>query len=71
MILTGNPVRQDLIDIESKRVAAIEYFNLDAKTLLVLGGSLGARRVNQLIEKELESIQNQNVQVMAMWEVIF
>jgi hypothetical protein len=30
MILTGNPVRQDLIDIESKRVAAIEYFNLDA-----------------------------------------
>jgi UDP-N-acetylglucosamine--N-acetylmuramyl-(pentapeptide) pyrophosphoryl-undecaprenol N-acetylglucosamine transferase len=26
----GNPVRQDLIDIESKRVAAIEYFNLDA-----------------------------------------
>jgi UDP-N-acetylglucosamine--N-acetylmuramyl-(pentapeptide) pyrophosphoryl-undecaprenol N-acetylglucosamine transferase len=61
MILTGNPVRQDLIDIESKRVAAIEYFNLDAtkKTLLVLGGSLGARRVNQLIEKELESIQNQ------------
>jgi UDP-N-acetylglucosamine--N-acetylmuramyl-(pentapeptide) pyrophosphoryl-undecaprenol N-acetylglucosamine transferase len=59
MILTGNPVRQDLIDIESKRVAAIEYFNLDAtkKTLLVLGGSLGARRVNQLIEKELENIQ--------------
>jgi UDP-N-acetylglucosamine--N-acetylmuramyl-(pentapeptide) pyrophosphoryl-undecaprenol N-acetylglucosamine transferase len=35
------------------RAAAIEYFNLDAakKTLLVLGGSLGARRVNQLIEK--------------------
>jgi UDP-N-acetylglucosamine--N-acetylmuramyl-(pentapeptide) pyrophosphoryl-undecaprenol N-acetylglucosamine transferase len=54
-------VRQDLIDIESKRVAAIEYFNLDAtkKTLLVLGGSLGARRVNQLIEKRIESIQNQ------------
>jgi UDP-N-acetylglucosamine--N-acetylmuramyl-(pentapeptide) pyrophosphoryl-undecaprenol N-acetylglucosamine transferase len=46
-------VRQDLIDIESKRVAAMEYFNLDAtkKTLLVLGGSLGARRVN-LIEKK-------------------
>jgi UDP-N-acetylglucosamine--N-acetylmuramyl-(pentapeptide) pyrophosphoryl-undecaprenol N-acetylglucosamine transferase len=34
----GEPVRQDLIDIESKRVAAIEYFNLDAtkKTLLFL-----------------------------------
>ena len=66
MILTGNPVRQDLIDIESKRAEAIEFFNLDAnkKTLLVLGGSLGARRVNQLIEKELENIVSQNVQVI-------
>jgi len=66
MILTGNPVRQDLIDIESKREEAIQYFNLDAnkKTLLVLGGSLGARRVNQLIEKELENIVSQNVQVI-------
>jgi UDP-N-acetylglucosamine--N-acetylmuramyl-(pentapeptide) pyrophosphoryl-undecaprenol N-acetylglucosamine transferase len=66
MILTGNPVRQDLIDIECKRTEAIPYFNLDPnkKTLLVLGGSLGARRVNQLIEKELESILSQDVQVI-------
>ncbi|MEN9907119.1 MAG: hypothetical protein RLZZ540_260 [Bacteroidota bacterium] len=66
MILTGNPVRQDLIAIESKRAAAIEYFKLDAnkKTLLVLGGSLGARRVNQLIEKELKNIQAQDVQII-------
>ncbi len=66
MILTGNPVRQDLIDIGGKRAAAIQYFNLDAnkKTLLVLGGSLGARRVNQLIEKELEKFIAQDVQVI-------
>jgi UDP-N-acetylglucosamine--N-acetylmuramyl-(pentapeptide) pyrophosphoryl-undecaprenol N-acetylglucosamine transferase len=66
MILTGNPVRQDLIDIESKRAEAIQFFNLDAnkKTLLVLGGSLGARRVNQLIEKELDTILSQEVQVI-------
>ena len=66
MILTGNPVRQDLIDIESKRDQAIEHFNLDPnrKTVLVLGGSLGARRVNQLIEKELASMLSQNVQVI-------
>ena len=66
MILTGNPVRQDLIDIESKRAEAIQNFNLDAnkKTVLVLGGSLGARRVNQLIEKELASMLSQNVQVI-------
>ena len=66
MILTGNPVRQDLIDIESKRDEAIQYFNLDSnkKTILVLGGSLGARRVNQLIEKELANMLSQNVQVI-------
>ena len=66
MILTGNPVRQDLIDIESKREEALKYFNLDAskKTLLVLGGSLGARRVNQLIEKELDFFTSQNVQII-------
>lgn len=66
MILTGNPVRQDLLDIDGKRNEAIEYFNLDPnkKTLLILGGSLGARRVNQLIEKELQKILSQEVQII-------
>jgi UDP-N-acetylglucosamine--N-acetylmuramyl-(pentapeptide) pyrophosphoryl-undecaprenol N-acetylglucosamine transferase len=66
MILTGNPVRQDLIAIENKRAEAIKYFNLDSKkkTLLVLGGSLGARRVNQLIEKELGRMLSQDVQII-------
>jgi UDP-N-acetylglucosamine--N-acetylmuramyl-(pentapeptide) pyrophosphoryl-undecaprenol N-acetylglucosamine transferase len=66
MILTGNPVRQDLIDIKSKKAEAVHYFNLDAtkKTLLVLGGSLGARRVNQLIEKELKNFEALDVQVI-------
>ncbi len=66
MILTGNPVRQDLIAIDEKREEAIAYFELDAKkkTLLVLGGSLGARRINQLIEKELGSILAHNVQII-------
>lgn len=66
MILTGNPVRQDLIDIDSKRAEAIAHFGLDPnkKTVLVLGGSLGARRINQLIEKELPKFTAQNVQVL-------
>jgi len=66
IILTGNPVRQDLLDIQDKRKEAIEYFNLDPskKTLLVLGGSLGARRINQLIEKELRTLLSLNVQVI-------
>jgi len=66
MILTGNPVRQDLLDIQDKRKEAIEYFNLDPsrKTLLILGGSLGARRINQLIEKELGNFHSLNIQVI-------
>lgn len=66
MIITGNPVREDLIDIESKRTLAFEYFNLDVTNniVLVLGGSLGARRVNQLIEKELANFKKQNVQII-------
>ncbi len=66
MILTGNPVRQDLISVGEKRSEAIAHFNLDAskKTLLVLGGSLGARRINQLIAKELDFLLSQNVQII-------
>ncbi|MFH6964078.1 undecaprenyldiphospho-muramoylpentapeptide beta-N-acetylglucosaminyltransferase [Flavobacterium plurextorum] len=66
IVLTGNPVRQDLIDIESKRDEAIAFYGLDPnkKTLLVLGGSLGARRINQLIEKELSNFLSQDVQII-------
>ena len=66
MVLTGNPVRQDLIGIHDKKAEAMQYFNLDAdkKTLLVLGGSLGARRINQLISKELFNFTSQNIQVI-------
>lgn len=66
IVLTGNPVRQDLIDIESKKEEAITFYGLDPtkKTLLVLGGSLGARRVNQLIEKELQNMLSQDVQII-------
>ena len=66
MVLTGNPVRQDLMTIEGKRAEGVAHFNLDPnkKTILVLGGSLGARRVNQLIQKELEFFETQNVQLL-------
>ena len=66
IILTGNPVRQDLLSIQSKREEALRYFNLDSnkKTLLVLGGSLGARRLNQLLAKEVNAIVSTNIQII-------
>lgn len=66
MVLTGNPVRQDLISVSEKRKEALAYFHLDAskKTVLILGGSLGARRINQLIAKELEWLLSQDIQII-------
>ncbi|WP_439553537.1 undecaprenyldiphospho-muramoylpentapeptide beta-N-acetylglucosaminyltransferase [Flavobacterium macrobrachii] len=66
IVVTGNPVREDLLNIENKKEEAIAHFNLDRnkKTLLVLGGSLGARRINQLIEKEIYNIVSKDIQVI-------
>jgi len=66
IVKTGNPVRQDLLEIESKREEAKKYFNLssDKKTLLVVGGSLGARALNNLIEKHIDWLVSKNLQVI-------
>jgi len=64
--LTGNPVRQDLLDISKKRKESISFFKLDSqkKTLLVLGGSLGARRINALINSSLDFFSKLNLQII-------
>lgn len=66
IIKTGNPVRQDLLEIGNKREEAINYYNLDTsrKTIVILGGSLGARVINQTIEKNLDEILENEVQVI-------
>ncbi len=64
--LTGNPVRQDLITIDSKRDEALGFFKLNPnkKTLLVLGGSLGAKRINELIEGSLNIFSKLDLQTI-------
>ena len=66
IVKTGNPVRQDLIEIDSKKEEGFHKFNLDSnkKILLVIGGSLGARRINQLIESELDFITALGIQII-------
>ncbi|MFY9243456.1 MAG: undecaprenyldiphospho-muramoylpentapeptide beta-N-acetylglucosaminyltransferase [Polaribacter sp.] len=66
LVKTGNPVRQDLLNIHSKVKEGKDYFKLDKKkkTILVLGGSLGARKINQLIETNLEFFKKQDVQLI-------
>lgn len=66
IIKTGNPVRQDLLDIHTKISEGIGFFTTDVKqkTILILGGSLGARKINELIASHLEFFKTQNVQVI-------
>ena len=66
LILTGNPVRQDVVDLEGKSAEASTFFGLDPhkKTLLILGGSLGARRINQLVESKLDYLKKLDIQLI-------
>ncbi len=65
-ILTGNPVRKDLIFVAGKRSEGREFFKLlpSRRTLLVLGGSLGSRRINELIAANLDFFDHENVEVI-------
>ncbi|WP_298900435.1 undecaprenyldiphospho-muramoylpentapeptide beta-N-acetylglucosaminyltransferase [uncultured Psychroserpens sp.] len=66
IVLTGNPIRKDLLNLERKHIQGKDAFTLihSKHTLLILGGSLGARRVNQLIEDKLDYFKEQNIQLI-------
>jgi undecaprenyldiphospho-muramoylpentapeptide beta-N-acetylglucosaminyltransferase len=64
--ITGNPIREGLTTIQDKNKNAFESFSLDENkfTLLVLGGSLGAKSINQLISSNLSFFQENEVQIL-------
>ncbi len=66
IVLTGNPVREDLLELKDKKSTALTYFNLqeNKRTLLVLGGSLGARKINELISENLDFFTKQDWQIL-------
>ncbi len=66
IVLTGNPVRQDLFKVAPKAEEAYDSFGLDKtkKTLLVVGGSLGARTINQSVTNFLQEIVEAGIQVI-------
>jgi UDP-N-acetylglucosamine--N-acetylmuramyl-(pentapeptide) pyrophosphoryl-undecaprenol N-acetylglucosamine transferase len=70
IIFTGNPVRQDLGNVAQLRDEAIAHFELqaDKKTLLIVGGSLGARTMNLSVLRHMNRIAAaQNIQVV--WQI--
>ena len=66
IILTGNPVRQDLLTCSKSREEILKGFGLDPnrKTILIIGGSLGARTVNESVQSQLPLIKDSDVQII-------
>jgi len=66
VVLTGNPVRNEIANGSVQRSDALAFFGLDGskKTILVIGGSLGANTLNRSVEAAMQRIQSEPVQVL-------
>jgi UDP-N-acetylglucosamine--N-acetylmuramyl-(pentapeptide) pyrophosphoryl-undecaprenol N-acetylglucosamine transferase len=66
ILVTGNPVRQDISNVSEKRNEGISFFKLDhtKKTVLVIGGSLGARTINEALGAGLSELAKNNIQLI-------
>ena len=66
IVKTGNPVRSEVVQIEGKKEEAFKHFGLDPvkKTVLVIGGSLGARTLNDSFKKDIQQLLEKDVQVI-------
>ncbi len=69
IVVTGNPVRSDLVNINASREEALQYFGLDAnkKTLVIFGGSLGARTLNQAMAASTEWL-HKRPDIQVLWQ---
>jgi len=66
IVYTGNPVRKDIVHYNQYKEGAAEFFGLKSgiPTLFIMGGSLGARTINQSIEKNIDIIKQSGIQVL-------
>lgn len=66
IVLTGNPVRKDILETSSKREQALKHFGLsdDRKILLIIGGSQGARTINESILAGLNDLISNDLQII-------
>jgi len=66
IVLTGNPVRKDILSVDQKRSVGIKHFSLtqDKKNILIIGGSLGARTINDAMVANLTKITASGFQVI-------
>ena len=64
--ITGNPVRKNLTSLADKKAEGLAHFHLNTnrKTLLVIGGSLGARSINETMIQHLDAFKNKDIQLI-------
>jgi UDP-N-acetylglucosamine--N-acetylmuramyl-(pentapeptide) pyrophosphoryl-undecaprenol N-acetylglucosamine transferase len=66
IVLTGNPVREELFAHPVSKADACRFFNIpaDKAVIVVLGGSLGARTINESLLGQIDQLENENIQVI-------
>ena len=66
IVLTGNPIRREMVSTEGKEAEGYKFYDLDPskKTVLIIGGSLGARTLNESVVANLEKLKKSGVQVL-------
>ena len=66
IVITGNPVRQNIVLGKLSREEAMNFFGLDVnkKTVLSIGGSLGAKSINEVLDKNINAFEKNNLQLI-------
>ena len=66
IVMTGNPTRKEMVDIHGKKKEAYEFYGFDPskKTILIIGGSLGARTLNESVIYQLNKLKSSGTQVL-------
>ncbi len=66
IVKTGNPVRDEILHIQKKLDSSYEFFGLskNKKTLLVVGGSLGAKKINETLLENIDKIKQMDIQLL-------
>lgn len=66
IVITGNPIRKEILNISPSRKEAIKFFNLEEskKTILIMGGSQGAQRINDAVLTNLDIILRPDIQII-------
>lgn len=66
IVISGNPVREEMVNIDGKKDKALAFFDLESskKTLLIVGGSLGAWSVNEAVAQAISKFESAGIQVV-------